>query len=177
MPKLKRVLLSSTDADLVRPATETIRQMLAHDAPQVFAWHDEAGKPALETYLVIIDRLLGHGMDDNAVTAVGGLAGELVERAGSERLGPYLVQLLRAVAVRLASASQAALIQSLIMVFARLSLVSAKDIVDFLAQIDVGGEKGLPMVMRKWLENSVNFAGYDDIRQKWVLPSRFPLPF
>jgi hypothetical protein len=40
--------------------------------------------------------VLGPAVDDNAATEVGQLAAELVERAGSERLGPYLPQLLQA---------------------------------------------------------------------------------
>lgn len=140
--------------------------MVEHDADQMFAWQDAEGKGGLEVILVVIDRLLGPGVDDNAAAEVGGLAAEVVEKAGAERLGPYLTQLLRAVAVRLSSATQAQFIQSLILVFARLSLVSAREVVDFLAQVQMGHENGLQVVLSKWLENSVNFAGYDEIRQK-----------
>jgi hypothetical protein len=115
---------------------------------------------------VLIDKLLSPAVEDNAASEVGGLAAELVEKAGQERLGPYLEQLLRAVAARLATAEAAPFIQSLILVFARLSLVGAQDVVQFLAQIDINGQSGLQVVMAKWLENSINFAGYDEIRQK-----------
>jgi hypothetical protein len=73
---------------------------------------------------------------------------------------------LRAVAQRLATADAPAFIQSLILVFARLSLVGAQDVVEFLSQIEINGQNGLQVVLSKWLENSVNFAGYDEIRQK-----------
>jgi hypothetical protein len=46
--------------------------------------------------------------------------------------------------------------------------VSPKEVVDFLAQVQVGSENGLAVVMGKWLENSVNFVGYDEIRQKYI---------
>ncbi|PYI06763.1 ARM repeat-containing protein [Aspergillus sclerotiicarbonarius CBS 121057] len=166
MPKLNRLLLDSTDAELIRPATEAVRHMLSHDFSQFVAWRDpQSGKEATEVTLIIIDRLLGPSVDDNAATEVGQLAAELVEKAGSERLGPYLPQLLRAVAQRLATAEQAQFIQSLILVFARLTLISAREVVDFLAQVDIAGQSGLPIVLSKWLENSVNFAGYDEIKQ------------
>ena len=168
MPKLNRILLDSTDEELLKAATCAVRNMLSHDPTQLFDWRDESGKTGLEAVLVIIDRLLGPTVDDNAGAEVGGLAAELVEKAGSERLGPYLMQLLRAVAVRLGSASQAQFIQSLILVFARLALVNAREVVDFLAEVQVGTENGLWVVIAKWLENSVNFAGYDEIRQKCV---------
>ncbi|KAJ5782597.1 hypothetical protein N7457_004371 [Penicillium paradoxum] len=166
MPKLNHLLLESDEAELIRPATEAVRHMLSHDFAQFVAWRDpQSGKEALEVVLIIIDRLLDPAVDDNAATEVGQLAAELVERAGSERLGPYLPQLLQAVAQRLATAQQAQFIQSLILVFARLTLISAREVVDFLAQVNLGGQSGLAVVLSKWLENSVNFAGYDEIKQ------------
>lgn len=166
MPKLNRLLLESTDGELIRPATLTVRHILAHDFDQFISWRDPlTGKEALEVVLVIIDRLLGPAVDDNAATEVGELAAELVERAGSEKLGPFLPQLLRAVAQRLATAQEAQFIQSLILVFARLTLISPREVVDFLAQLDLNGQNGLAIVVSKWLENSVNFAGYDEIKQ------------
>ncbi|KAJ5629355.1 Armadillo-like helical [Penicillium herquei] len=166
MPKLNRLLLGSDEGELIRPATEAVRHMLSHDFAQVISWRDpQSGKEAIEVVLVIIDRLLGPTVDDNAATEVGQLAAELVEKAGSERLGPYLPQLLQAVAQRLATARQAQFIQSLILVFARLTLISAREVVDFLAQINLNGSSGLVVVLSKWLENSVNFAGYDEIKQ------------
>lgn len=166
MPKLNRLLLESNDEELLKAATTAVKSMLEFDADQMFSWQDADGKGGLEVILFIIDRLLGPDIDDNAAAEVGGLAAELVEKAGSERLGPYLTQLLGAVAVRLATASAAQFIQSLILVFARLSLVDPHEIVNFLAQLPIGTESGLQVVLTKWLENSVNFAGYDEIRQK-----------
>jgi hypothetical protein len=166
MPKLARLLMGTTDGGILRPGVEAVKYMLRHDHQQLFAWHDETNRSGLEVCLIIIDRLLGPTMEDNAASEVGGLAAELVEKAGQERLGPYLDQLLKAVASRLASAEAAPFIQSLILVFARLALVGAHDVVEFLSRIDVNGQNGLLVVLSKWLENSINFAGYDEIRQK-----------
>lgn len=172
MPKLNRLLLGSNDDELLKAATTAVKNMLMHDSKQLFDWRDETGKGGLEVVLVIIDRLLSPAVDDNAAAEVGALAAEVVEKAGSERLGPYLMQLLRAVAVRLGSAAQAQFIQSLTLVFARLSLVNAHEVVDFLAQLQVGQDTGLQIVLAKWLENSVTFAGYDEIRQNVIALSK-----
>jgi hypothetical protein len=172
MPRLNRFLLESTEEELLKAATRAAKYILIHDHKQLFEWHSADGKGGLEVVLIIIDRLLGPTVDDNAASEVGGLAAELVEKAGAERLGPYLMQLLRAVAIRVDSAKQAQFIQSLILVFARLSLVSAREVVDFLAQVEVGQKTGLEVVMGKWLENSVNFAGYDEIRQNVIALSK-----
>jgi hypothetical protein len=166
LPKLNRLLMSSKEGEVLRPGAESVKHMLMHDHHQVFGWHDENGRSGLEACLHIIDRLLGHEVEDNAASEVGGLAAELVEKAGQERLGPFLPQLLQAVANRLATAQAAPFIQSLILVFARLSLVGAQDVVEFLSQIQIDGLSGLQVVLSKWLENSINFAGYDEIRQK-----------
>ena len=168
LPKLNRVLLNSSDEQLLRSATAAIKNIIVHDYKQVFEWRDISGKGGLETVLLVIDRLLGPNVDDNAAAEVGGLAAELVEKAGSERLGPFLMRLLRAVTERVASATTTPLIQSLTLVFARLSLHSAPEVIEFLSQVQVEKESGLQVVMRKWLENSINFAGYDSIRQKYV---------
>ncbi|RQM05733.1 hypothetical protein DH86_00003596, partial [Scytalidium sp. 3C] len=168
LPKLNRLLLATEDGGILRPGASAIKFMLQHDHQQVFSWTDEQGRSGLEVCLIIIDRLLAPSMEDNSASEVGGLAAELVEKAGQERLGPYLEQLLRAVATRLATAEAAPFIQSLILVFARLSLVGAQDVVNFLAQIEINGQSGLQVVLSKWLENSVNFAGYDEIRQKFI---------
>ncbi|KAL1957395.1 hypothetical protein VTO42DRAFT_6075 [Malbranchea cinnamomea] len=173
MPKLNRLLLSSSSNELLPPATLAVRHMLAHDPNQFLAWHDaQTGKGAVEVVLIIIDHLLGGSVDDNAASEVGVLAAELVEKAGSEKLGPYLPQLLRAVALRLATAEKAQFIQSLIVVFARLTLVSAREVIDFLAGVEISGQSGLNVVLSKWLENSVNFAGYDEIRQNVIALAR-----
>jgi hypothetical protein len=166
LPKLNRLLMLTTEGAVLRPGVEAIKYMLMHDHQQVFEWHDEENRSGLEVSLIIIDKLLGPNIEDNAASEVGGLAAELVEKAGQERLGPYLESLLRAVASRLATAEAAPFIQSLILVFARLSLVGAQDVVEFLSRIDINGQNGLQVVLSKWLEHSVNFAGYDEIRQK-----------
>ncbi|KAI4716177.1 putative importin 9 [Aureobasidium sp. EXF-10727] len=172
MPKLTRLLLESPDEELLKAATSATRYMLEKDPDQMFNWANHDGKSGLEVILVIIDRLLGPSVEDNAAGEVGGLAAALVEKAGSERLGPYLTQLLSAVAHRLSTASHTQIIQSLILVFARLSLLSAREVVDFLAQLAIGEESGLQVVLTKWLENSINFAGYDEIRQNIIALSR-----
>lgn len=166
LPKLSALLMKSTEGDILRSGSRTVKFMLMHDHQQVISWQDASGRSGLEVCLHIIDRLLGPSIEDNSASEVGGLAAELVEKAGQERLGPFLPQLLQAVANRLASAHAAAIIQSLILVFARLSLNGAQDVVEFLSQIQINGENGLQVVLAKWLENSVSFAGYDEIRQK-----------
>lgn len=174
MPKLYRLLFSKAEFSLHQSATVTIKHILAHDPVQMFAWQDsETGKGGLEIILLIIDRLLGPDVDDASAAEVGGLAVELVEKAGAEKLGPYLMQLLRVVAIRLSTADHASFIQNLVLVFARLSMTNAREVIDFLAQVEFSAEdggikSGLEVVLRKWLDNSATFSGYDAIRQNVI---------
>ncbi|KZM24436.1 intracellular protein transport [Ascochyta rabiei] len=171
MPKLTRLLLGATDEELLKAATIAVKNVISHDHQQLFEWRDDTGKAGLEVVLLIISRLLSSA-SDHAAGEVGALAAEVVEKAGHERLGPYLEELLRSVASRLATAEQAQFIQSLTLVFARLSLNHASEVVEFLARQNVNGQNGLQVVMAKWLENSVNFAGYDEIRQNVIALSK-----
>jgi hypothetical protein len=156
----------TNEGEVLRPGAECIKYMLMHDHQQLFAWQDENGRSGLEVCLHIIDRLLGSSIPDDSASEIGGVAAELVEKAGRDRLGPFLPQLLQAVASRLVAATRTPLIQSLTIVFARLSIVGAADVVEFLSAIQIKGGSGLELVLAQWLDNSIEFAGYDAIRQK-----------
>lgn len=173
LPKLHKLLMVSDEGEVLRPGAEALKYMLSHDHQQVFEWHDEQGNNGLVVCLQIIDRLLGADVEDNSASEVGGLAAELVEKAGHQRLGDGMLQrLLQAVAIRLSTAQTAPFIQSLILVFARLCLTAAGEVVEFLATLTVGNENGLAVVLSKWLDNSMNFAGYDEIRQNVIALSK-----
>ena len=73
----------------------------------------------------------------------------------------------------MSTADHASFIQNLVLVCARLSITNAREVIDFLAQVDVdtadaGRKTGLEVVLRKWLDNSANFSGYDNIRQNVI---------
>ena len=173
MPKLERVLMEATEAELVRPATLAVNHMLNKGTTQFIQWTDPQGKSSLEVSLTIINRLLNSpDVDENAGQEVGGLASSLVNKFGADKLGPYFMELLRAVAVRLATADRIQFIQSLCMVFVGLTTAAPREVVDFLSEVNINGQNGLHVVLTKWLENSVLFAGFDEVRQNVVALSR-----
>lgn len=166
VPRAARISTVSLDNDLLRKCCEILTEIVKHDANGLYAWQDEQGKSGLEVLLVTIDRLLRPEIDEAAAMEVGGLAAELVDRL-SDNLGPFLPELLKAVAQRLATATIAPFIQNLLLVFARLANKRAKDVIDFLSSITIEGQNGLFVVMSKWLENSSFFSGYSEIREKY----------
>ena len=169
MPKLCRILFTDTASALHEKATVVIQLMMSHDHNQVFAWKDpEIGKGGLEMVLIIIERLLGPQVDDTSAAEVGSLAVELVENAEADNLRPLMPSLLNVAAFRLSTAKHEPLIQSLTLIFAHLALVDAQQMLDFLASIRVEGAdggSGLEVVLRKWLENCIYFAGVKSIRK------------
>jgi hypothetical protein len=174
MPKLQRVLTEATEGELVRPATLAVQHMLTKATDQYLSWTDtKTGQTSVEVTLTIINRLLNSAdVDESAAQEVGGLASSLVSRAGADKLGPYLMELLRAVAVRLATAERIQFIQSLCMVFVNLSASAARDVIEFLSQLHINGQPGLTVVLTKWLENAVHFAGFDEVRANVVALSK-----
>ena len=187
MPKLSLLLLNSMDEELLKSSTTSLKNILVHDSPQLLAYVQPAGatpasngttsapsgKPGLEIVLQVVDRLLSPNLtSDNASAEVGSLAATLIERVGSQQLGTYLVPLLTAVAARIASAEKAHLVQSLVMVFARLAVHhSAKEVVDFLASVVVTDspnnqqKSGIDVVVPVWLNDATpSLAGWSDIR-------------
>ena len=166
MPKLCRIILSDADFYLHQQATLAIKEILSNDHARVFAWVDpEFQKGGLDMILLIIGHLLGPQVDDASAAEVGDLAVEVVEKAGPDALGASMRELLQVVVVRLSTAEHPGLIQSLVLVFARLSLISAQDVLNFLAELQIGDRTGLDVVVTKWLENSTIFVGFQAVRQ------------
>ena len=164
--------MRSDDGELLRPLTEVIKLMVQHDSTQFFTWTNEEGKGGLEVCLLVIDRLLSSEMDDYAAGEVGGLAGVLVEKAGAEQLGTFLPAILKALVFRAASTEQPGFVQSLMMVFARLTIISPKEVVDFLGGTPIGDKTALAVILNKWLEYTSNFAGSDEIRENAMALSK-----
>ncbi|EWC47969.1 hypothetical protein DRE_02851 [Drechslerella stenobrocha 248] len=167
MPRLAQCLLQSFETSLLQSGAEALKCIVEHDTQQLLQWHDGNGKSGLELVLLIIDRLLGPGLPDQSALEIGGLAAEVVDKA-SQELGPYLPVLLQGVAKRLAIATATNLIQSLIVVFARLVIKQPVDVVNFLATNLIGEQSGLQVVLSAWLENSNVFSGYAEIKQNVV---------
>ncbi len=60
LPKVNKLLMTSTEGEVLRPGAEAVEYMLMHDHHQVFAWHDaESNCSDLRFFRRIIDRLLG----------------------------------------------------------------------------------------------------------------------
>ena len=166
MPRLCRVIFSAHDFYVKQLSTLAIKHMLTSDKDQVFHWVDpQSHKNGFEICFMVIGHLLGPGSDEASAAEVGELAVSIIDQAGAAALGTSIHDLLRVLAERLSTSEHVTLIQSLTSVFARLSLLSVHEVLDFLASLPIGAADGLTVVLQKWLENSGNFAGFDSIRE------------
>ena len=166
MPRLCRIIFSDSDFYIKQLSTLAIKHMLMNDKEQVFGWTEpQLGKNGLEMCFMIIGHLLGPSVDEVSAAEVGELAVSVVDQAGAAALGTSMQELLRVLAERLYTAEHLSLIQSLTSVFARLSLISASEVVNFLASIPIHSTDALTVVMTKWLENSTGYVGFEAIRQ------------
>jgi len=166
MPRLCRIIFADVDFYLRQSATLTIKAMVDNDKDQVFTYVDpQLHKNGLDMCFLVIGHLLGPAMDDASAAEVGELAASIVEKAGADALGSTMHELLQILANRLSTAEHLGLVQSLVMVFARLAVFNAADVVSFLANLPVAGSDALNVVMQKWLENSVHFVGFEAIGQ------------
>ena len=165
MPRLCRMIFSDVDFYVRQSATLTIKHMLDNDKDQVFGWKDpDLNKGGLEMCFLVIGHLLGPQIDDASAAEVGELAVSIVEKADPSMLATTMHELLQVVAARLQTAEHPGLIQSLVTVFANICSKNPADLVNFLATMQVGDASGLEVVLRKWLENSSAFVGFEAIK-------------
>ncbi len=74
--------------------------------------------------------------------------------------GSVTPQILSAVLARLATAKSQELVQTLVLVFARLVHLNVNKTLDFLSSSALpDGSPALPFVMRKWVDSQVDFSG------------------
>ena len=168
MPRLCRLIFADTDIYLSQTATLTIKFMLTNDKDQVLSYVDpEHHKTGLEMCFLVIGHLLGPQVEDVSAAEVGELASSVVEKAGPAALGSSMHELLQILVERLATAEHLSLIQSLISVFARLTLLNAAELIEYLAGLVVASKQtsGLAIVLARWLENASNFAGFEAVRE------------
>ncbi len=121
----------------------------------------KSGFDALTPILKVVARLLTDpAVSDDAARHVGLLISSLILNA-TQVLSPMLGDLLKSVIVRLAKATQAGLIQSLIIVFAKLICGGhEKDVISFLKAFQMDDKtSGLCYLMKMWTKSHEEFTG------------------
>lgn len=123
------------------------------------AWKSPEGHSGLQCILEVLDRLLMPEIPDTAAMQVGRLITKLVHHC-SAHLGDILPVMLRRAVERLRTAVMDDLICALVLVFARLIVANAPEVVPFLRDLTLGdGSNALHFILGTWVKNHQNFAG------------------
>jgi hypothetical protein len=141
--------------------------LISRDFASLIAWTDPScNKSGLDYVIQFVAKLLDPTAEENGAIFIGNLITKLITCTG-DALAPVLPDLLKAVATRLNTARNASFIQTLVMVFAQLfsrETYPMETIVYFLAQLDLGGNSGLEMLVNVWCENHSSFVGFYDCK-------------
>ncbi|BFZ62592.1 hypothetical protein YB2330_003693 [Saitoella coloradoensis] len=162
LPGLAKVMSTTDDLEVLQSGQEVLRNLVQKDPAQIQAFND-GQHDGLSIVMVILSRCLSSVFEDSAVVFAGPLIVAVI-RKFAHSLRPVLPELLKAVAVRISTASQPNCIQSLIGVYAHLSIQQSTTVVDFLKNITIGENTGLEVVLRAWCENFEVFQRYEQIK-------------
>jgi len=113
-----------------------------------------------QNVLKVAAQLLNPDLTDSAALASGKLVTAIIEQFSSELSSELLTEIIDACAKRLASAKNALLIETLVLVFAELTLRNASAVVSLLSNLDM-----LEPVMKQWVPTFEVVRGVEEIHK------------
>ncbi|CAG8527205.1 7772_t:CDS:10, partial [Cetraspora pellucida] len=161
-PPLMHLMLTTEDRSILQNGEICLKYFVQKDCARIAEWTDVSGKTGLDYVIQFIAKSL-QPTESESATFFGDLVVKLIEKAGN-RLLPVLPELLRAVAMKLESARTATFIQSLLMIFAHLTLNQKSTVINFMDESDINGRNGLDILLNTWLENHDSFQGHYNIK-------------
>ncbi|CAG8680386.1 6167_t:CDS:10, partial [Gigaspora rosea] len=161
-PPLMHLMLTTEDRSILQNGEICLKYFVQKDCTRIAEWNDVNGKTGLDYVIQFIAKSL-QPTESESATFFGDLVVKLIEKAGN-RLLPVLPELLRAVAAKLESARTATFIQSLLMIFAHLTLNQKSTVINFMSESVINGKNGLDILLNTWLENHDSFQGHHNIK-------------
>ncbi|CAG8579273.1 16087_t:CDS:10, partial [Dentiscutata heterogama] len=161
-PPLMHLMLTTEDRSISQNGEICLKYFVQKDCTRIAEWTDVNGKTGLDYMIQFIAKSL-QPTESESATFFGDLVVKLIEKAGN-RLLPVLPELLRAVAAKLESARTATFIQSLLMIFAYLTLDQKSTVINFMSESVINGKNGLDILLNAWLENHDSFQGHHNIK-------------
>ncbi|KAF0552301.1 ARM repeat-containing protein [Gigaspora margarita] len=161
-PPLMHLMLTTEDRSILQNGEICLKYFVQKDCTRIAEWNDVNGKTGLDYVIQFIAKSL-QPTESESATFFGDLVVKLIEKAGN-RLLPVLPELLRAVAAKLESARTATFIQSLLMIFAHLTLNQKSTVINFMSESVINGKNGLDILLNTWLENHDSFQGHYNIK-------------
>ncbi|KAI0281277.1 ARM repeat-containing protein [Russula aff. rugulosa BPL654] len=150
-PTVFDCLRVAEDRDVLQNGVLLLTLVVRKDVGQLLTWTHADGQSGLVHVLTVIARLL-QGQDESGGLVIGDLIIHLFRRAGESVL-PVLPDLLQAMLVRMQTAQTASFLQSLIIPFAFLFIITS-------TRVGEESRLGLDVMLNTWTENAATFQGF-----------------
>ncbi|ESO07416.1 hypothetical protein HELRODRAFT_76488 [Helobdella robusta] len=161
-PAAYQCTLTTEDSAALQNGGECMRAYVSVALEQILNYRDEKGFNGVFYVIQIINRLLDPKTCEFTATYVGKLINLLISKMGSQ-LGDNLEFLLKAVLSKLQQARTLTVVQSLVLVFARLFQSQHIAVIEFLCSVpSPTGQSALEFVLNEWCSKQHLFFGdYD----------------
>lgn len=158
-PNAVKRVVSSSDSAVLQNGGECVRAFVSVAVEQLAAWKDPNGRSGLQYVLELVLHLLDPLLPEFSASYVGKLVIVLIQKAGSA-LGQDLQLLLRAILSKMQNVTTSSVMQSLLLVFAKLMHTELEVIISFLSHVpDPQGKAALHYVMVEWCKRHPFFFG------------------
>lgn len=159
--KIISIAMTTDELALMQSTSKALLAFVSSNgASGALASFNDPGTNQSGVHLVlgVVRRLLDPNVDDDGAMYVGKLILKMIQLVSAT--GSVVPQILNASLPRLAKTSSHSLIQSLILVFARLIHLNPQLTMDFLMSTKIpDGSSALAFVMKIWLEYQTSFYG------------------
>ncbi|XP_052781923.1 importin-9-like [Mya arenaria] len=151
--------LHTDDNATMQSGGECIRAFASVAMDQIVHWHDEQGNSGLTYIIQVISKLLDPKTSQFTASFVGRLVTVVLSKVGGQ-LGEQMDLILRAVLSKMQQTETLSVMQSLLMIFARLMHDQMEAVLEFLTSVpDPMGKPALEFVLKEWCARQHSFYG------------------
>lgn len=170
-PLVLKLALTSQESEILQNSQECLKLYVQKGYTQLMAWKNNEGQTGIDLILRFVSTLLDPSQSESSALFVGNLIIKLIQKGG-DSLVPILPEILRAITIRLESATSPSFIQSLIEVFAHLIIGQIDAVIDLLVATNVNNRNGLEILLTAWCDNYGTFHGYFPLKVSAVAMSK-----
>ncbi|XP_060587837.1 importin-9-like [Ruditapes philippinarum] len=158
-PAAAHCTLNTDDNSTMQSGGECVRAYASVALDQVAQWHDEQGNSGLTYIIQVISKLLDPKTSEYTASFVGRLVTVVLIKVGHQ-LGEKMDLILRAVLSKMQQTETLSVMQSLLVIFARLMYDQMEAVLEFLTSVpDPMGKPALEFVLKEWCARQHLFYG------------------
>ncbi|GME67763.1 unnamed protein product [[Candida] boidinii] len=170
-PKISTLILLTDDDQLLQSASESFTELLNNATEFIANFKDESSnQTGNDILLKIVSKFLSPDVPDTALLNFGDLINSMIKNFQNQALiQQYLPDILKAVTVRLIKAKHMLTIESLILVFNELTILSPSSTIEFLQDFTIDEAElhhqktALSIVLPIWISAFEVMRGYAKI--------------